>query len=82
MRAATRWVMLTGEVEEILIRHPEPVEVLEVDITQPLEVEGAPGDKEEDDNTHCKDRHPSLRFKRRLNEGSLFAALLSTHPAS
>ena len=72
--------MLTGEVEEILIRHPEPVEVLEVDITQPLEVEGAPGDKEEDDNTHCKDRHPSLRFKRRLNEGSSFAALLSTHP--
>ena len=49
--------MLTGEVEEILIRHPEPVEVLEVDITQPLEVEGAPGDEEEDDNTHCKDRH-------------------------
>ena len=74
--------MLTGEVEEILICHPEPVEVLEVDIAQPLEVEGAPGDEEEDDNAHCKDRHPSLRFKRRLNEGSLFAALLSTHPAS
>ena len=49
--------MLTGEVEEILICHPEPVEVLEVDIAQPLEVEGAPGDEEEDDNTHCKDRH-------------------------
>ena len=46
--------MLTGEVEEILICHPEPVEVLEVDIAQPLEVEGAPGDEEEDDNTHCK----------------------------
>ena len=74
--------MLTGEVEEILIRHPEPVEVLEVDIAQPLEVEGAPGDEEENDNTHCKDRHPSLRFKRRLNEGPSFAALLSTHPAS
>ena len=55
--------MLTGEVEEILIRHPEPVEVLEVDITQPLEVEGAPGDEEEDDHTHCKDRrHDEITF--------------------
>ena len=63
--------MLTREVEEILICHPEPVEVLEVDIAQPLEVEGAPGDEEEDDDTHYKDRHPSLRFQRRFNKGSL-----------
>ena len=44
-------IILTREVEEVLIDLPEELGRLEVDVPEPLEVEWSPGDKEEEDNT-------------------------------
>ena len=41
-------------VEQNLIDSPEHLQLLEVNVAQPLEVEGSPGDEEENDNRDCK----------------------------
>ena len=43
-------IKTAGGVEKDLIDRPEHFHVLEVNVAEPLEVEGSPGDKEQDDD--------------------------------
>ena len=43
-------VEAAGEVKEDLVDGAEHLEVLEVDVAEPLDVEGGPGHEEEDNN--------------------------------
>ena len=47
-------VEAAGEVEEDLVDGAEHLEMFEVDVAEPLDVEGGPGHEEEDNNGNCR----------------------------
>ena len=47
-------VEAAGEVEEDLVDGSEHLEMFEVDVAEPLDVEGGPGHEEEDNNGNCR----------------------------